>query len=114
MSDTRKSSIVNYQLLIILIACFFIASTSCAQFQLRINYIGKDSSFNPQQLKLQTNFTTRSLCVDYIYKLPAQLNLKGYLAASVDSIHFDTSFATIQLYLGRFEHWVQLRADSID
>jgi len=114
MSDKKKLSITNYQLLIILIACFFIASTSHAQFQLRINYIGKDSSFNPQQLKLQTNFTTRSLCVEYINKLPSQLNLKGYLAASVDSIHYDTSFASIQLYLGRLEHWIQLRPDSID
>ncbi|HSY60680.1 MAG TPA: hypothetical protein VK796_02340, partial [Cytophaga sp.] len=107
MSDLKK-------LLILLIVVVFIAHPSDAQYQLHINYIGKDTSFNLPALKLQTNFTNRTLCMDYINTLPAQLNVKGYLSASVDSVHYDTSFASIQLYPGIQQHWAQLRLDSVD
>ena len=107
MSDFKK-------LLILLIVVVFIAHPSDAQYQLRINYVDKDTSFHPPALKLQTSFANRMLCADYINKLPAQLNTKGYLSASVDSVHYDTSFASIQLYLGIQQHWAQLRVDSVD
>src|ERR1700679_761969 len=97
----RKYSIVNIRYSIILIVCFLLAVSSNAQYQLRINYIDKDSSFKPQVLKLQTNFGNRSQCIDYINKIPSQLNSKGYISASVDSVWYDTTFARIKLYLGK-------------
>ena len=62
----RKYSIADIRYSIILIVCFLLASSD-AQYQLRINYIDKDTSFNPQQLKLQTNFANR-ICVHRLYQ----------------------------------------------
>jgi outer membrane protein assembly factor BamA len=114
MNDKKKLSIINYQLLIILIACFFIAPISYAQYQLHIIYVDKDTSFHEESLKLQTSFANLTSCAQYVNKLPSQLNLKGYIAASVDSLRYDSSFATIHLYIGKQQHWIKLRADSID
>ncbi|MEO6721129.1 MAG: hypothetical protein ABIN67_12190, partial [Ferruginibacter sp.] len=69
-------------------------------YLLRINYIDKDSSFSYQGLGLQTSFVNQPQCADYIKKIPSILALKGYPAASVDSVIYDSSFAEISLYLG--------------
>jgi outer membrane protein assembly factor BamA len=114
MMRKKKSSIINYQLSIALIVCLFIASTSSAQYQLHVRYADKDSSFNPQQLALQTSFTSKIACIEYIDKLPAQLRRLGYTAASVDSVWYDSAFATILLYHGNIERWADLRPYNID
>lgn len=84
------------------------------KYLLIINYVDKDSSFNPLSLKLQTSFSTRSQCMDYVIKLPVVLNMKGYPAASIDSATYDTAFARAQLFLGSQLQVLQLRADNID
>src|SRR5258706_13485326 len=114
MNNKKKLSIINYQLLIILIASFFIAYPSHAQYQLHIVYVDKDTVFNKESLKLQTNFPNITSCAHYVNKLPSQLNQQGYIAASVDSVSYDSSFATIHLYTGKKQHWVRLQTDSID
>jgi len=100
-------------LLILTVNGCFVGSTA-AQYQLHINYIGKDSTFQPQALQLQTTFANQPACFEYVNKLPALLNTKGYAAASIDSIRYDTLFAQIQLYLGEQRHWVQLTTNGID
>ncbi|MBI3883386.1 MAG: hypothetical protein HY305_04005 [Sphingobacteriales bacterium] len=83
-------------------------------YQLRIVYVDKDSTFDPLSLKLQTSFNSVAICTDYISTLSSQLNLKGYIAASIDSVALDSNFATINLYLGKRQSWIQLNVDSID
>jgi len=91
-----------------------IAPKAVAQYELRINYGNKDSTFQPQALKLEVNFSNQILCIEYINKLPALLNTKGFAAASIDSTSFDSTFATINLYLGVKQNWVQLTTNGID
>lgn len=110
----KKYSIFNIRYSIIIIVYLFISITATAQYQLRIQYVGKDSAFDALSLKLQTGFTDRMACNIYVNQLPAQLNAKGYAAASVDSVSFDSTFAVIQLYVGKQQHWVMLNTDSID
>lgn len=110
----KKYSIVNIRYSIIIIVCLLISITAHAQYQLRIQYVDKDSAFDAASLKLQTSFADRMACNIYIDQLPAGLNAKGYAAASVDSVLFDSTFAVIQLYVGKQQHWVMLNADSID
>src|ERR1700751_3261306 len=110
----KKLLIINYKLSIILIVCLFIASTSRAQYQLHVQYADKDSLFNPQQLGLQANFPDKISCMQSVVQLPAQLRKRGYAAASVDSVAFDSTSATILLYHGNIERWADLRPDSID
>jgi outer membrane protein assembly factor BamA len=114
MQKKNQQSIFNARLSIILIVNFCITTCADAQYQLRINYVDKDSTFQPQALKLHTNFSNQLLCEEYINKLPELLNLKGYAAASVDNIRYDTNFAQIQLYLGVQQNWVQLRTEGIE
>jgi len=110
----KKYSIFNIRYSIIIIVYLFISITATAQYQLRIQYVDKDSAFDALSLKLQAGFTDRMACNIYINQLPAQLNAKGYAAASIDSVSFDSTFAIIQLYVGKQQHWVMLNIDSID
>lgn len=84
------------------------------QYLLKINYIGKDSSFKSQPLKLQSSFPSQVQCFDYVNKLTGLLNSKGYLAASVDSVFYDSTFASVQLFLGSQQVLVQLRTAGIE
>jgi outer membrane protein assembly factor BamA len=84
------------------------------QYTLRIQYVNKDSAFNPATLQLQTNFPSQLPCLQYVDKLTPLLRSKGYPTVSVDSIYTDTSYTAIQLYLGKQYQWVQLRPDSIE
>jgi outer membrane protein assembly factor BamA len=84
------------------------------RYLLKINYVDKDSSFKSLPLKLQTSFTGRVQCFDYVSKLTGLLNSKGYLSASVDSVFYDSTFASVQLYLGVQQILVQLRTTGIE
>ncbi len=110
----NKLSIINYQVSITLIVCLFIFNAVSAQYQLKINYVDKDTSFNPQLLKLTTNFASSLTCADYINKLPQFLNAQGYPLASIDSTRYETTFAVIQLYLGKHYQVIDLLTNSED
>jgi outer membrane protein assembly factor BamA len=97
------------------IGCLLLSGNrALAQYTLRIQYVNKDSAFNPATLQLQTNFAGQLLCLQYVDKLTPLLRSKGYPTVSVDSIYTDTSYTAIQLYLGKQYQWVQLRPDSLE
>ena len=89
-------------------------STKNSAWQLQIQFVDKDNSFNPQPLKLQTGFANKLACSSYIRGLPTLLSSKGYPTASVDSIFENERFTTIHLFLGKQYQWIKLRADSIE
>jgi hypothetical protein len=84
------------------------------KYKLLIQIRDKDSSFDFQSLQLQTRFPTRAQCADYIAGIPQLLNLKGYPAASVDSVFYDSSAARVQIFLGSRLYHVQLRTAHLD
>ena len=114
MQQKKQLSILYYRFSIILLVNFCIVTYVAAQYQLRINYLDKDSTFQPQVLKLQTKFTGQLQCIEYINKLPVLLNIKGYSGVSVDQISHDTTYTQIDLYLGVQQKKVQLRTDGIE
>lgn len=117
---TKKSIFYRFYFTSIFVIAVCVTSSVYAQqsglnkYQLIINYTSKDSSFNPAPLKLETSFTNQAGCVDYVNKLPALLTIKGYPAASVDSVMYDSAFCTVQLYLGTQFKFVKLHTDSIE
>ena len=114
---TKKNIFLHTLFTTIIIAAVLLSAAVAqapAQYQLRINYVDKDSSYNTQPPQLQTSFATQPLCIDYVNKLPALLALKGYIAASVDSFLIDSNFAQINLFIGRQQNWAQINTDSID
>lgn len=84
------------------------------QHQLVIHYVDKDSSFKGEGLKLQKVFSNQALCLAYVNELPSQLQMQGFLGASIDSVSLDSSSTIISLFLGPQQKWIQLSTDSID
>lgn len=87
---------------------------SFCQYRLNIIPVDKDTAFVKNNLALETNFKTRSVCATYINKLPDLLQKKGYPTASVDSMHTDSLSATVLLYIGEQLRWGRINLDSVD
>lgn len=107
-----------WRLKIFILALVFFLSNNCysqtSTHQLNINYIGKDSAFNPSALQLQTSFTDQVTCLNYINRIPGLLQAKGYPAASVDSIWDTVNSTGIILFVGKQYRWAKITPDSID
>ena len=116
--NKTKFKYSNFLLLLILQFGFFLPTVNCqqqtAKYQLNIYFVDKDSSFNPQGLKLQTTFNDAIKCRAYINSISSLLSSKGYPAASVDSIWETKDTAGIKLFLGKQYHWIKLVTDSVD
>ena len=108
--------------LFVIFSCCSITVQLCAQqapapknnISLNIIFSDKDSSFDPQPLKLQTSFGSEPAAMDYINKLPVLLASKGYPVASVDSFWTTISAINLQVYLGTKYNWVQLTPVNIE
>ena len=118
MANKTNICIKIFLITVITAVCFFskafCQSADAPQHPLIIHYVDKDSSFKGEGLQLQATFANQGSCLNYINKLPSQLQLQGYIAASVDSIALDSASTFIDLYLGPQQKWVQLAADSVD
>jgi outer membrane protein assembly factor BamA len=81
-----------------------------------VNYTvaGKDTTYKIQQLGLTTSFEGKEAASVYLTALPATLLGKGFPAASVDSVIYDSASAKVNLYLGEQYKWVEINTDSID
>ncbi|RYY84860.1 MAG: hypothetical protein EOO15_18425, partial [Chitinophagaceae bacterium] len=75
-----------------------------AQYVLR--YIAIDSAASRQVLS--TSFPTRADAARYIYALPALLQGKGYVTASIDSSTLGTDSGRVYLYAGTAYRWARL------
>ncbi len=101
-----------------LLFCFFFSHTffSSAQknYPLQIRCIDKEVSFLLKDIGLQTDFVSRFTCIDYINKLLGNLQSKGYVTASIDSIVFDTASARMVLFMGHQYRWATLNTTATD
>lgn len=82
------------------------------QYQVNWRTIDKDSMFIRNTLQLQSDFKSRQQSTEYLQKLPLLMQKKGFSTASIDSIHYDSSGATVHLYIGEAFRWAQLEVDS--
>lgn len=74
-------------------------------YRLQINAADKDSMMSFHEFGLQTEFKDREACRIYIERLPGLLQARGFIAASVDSVHLDSLVAEIWLFTGKAYHW---------
>jgi len=97
---------------------FFFSQTffSSAQknYPLYIRCIDKEESFLLKDIGLQTDFVSRFACIDYVNRLPGNLQSKGYVTVSIDSIVFDTASARMVLFMGRQYRWATLNTTATD
>lgn len=83
-------------------------------YHLFIRSIDKDSSFLKKELDLQTDFTSRFSCIEYVNKLTALSHARGFVTASLDSVFFDSTSARVVLYLGQQYRWAHIDASAVE
>ncbi|MBV4357934.1 BamA/TamA family outer membrane protein [Pinibacter aurantiacus] len=107
------AKVQGYINIILLAVCVMACCTVQAQYVLRVVPVDRDENMI-KSLHLQESFASRQLCVDYVNQLPQKLQEKGYTAASVDSLHLDSTFATIHLFLGEHYQLAYVDITSVD
>ncbi|MEO6290012.1 MAG: hypothetical protein ABIO76_08835 [Ginsengibacter sp.] len=75
---------------------------------------GKDTSYKIQKPELKRIFDERESAATYIDSLPRVLLSRGFPAASVDSVMFDSTFAVAWLYVGEQFKWTEINTDGVD
>jgi outer membrane protein assembly factor BamA len=105
---------LRLQISVLVFLLLSVYSSAQNNYNLYIRGVDEDSASLISRLGLQTTFASRFACVDYINKLPGYLLSKGYVTASIDSLHYDSSFASMILFIGQPYLWAQLDAKQID
>jgi len=85
-----------------------------AAYFLNAKCVDKSPDFLKNEIGLQTEFSTRLGCIDYVNKLPSLLQAKGFVNASLDSISFDTASARLVIYLGQQYKWAHINTTAAD
>ncbi|HTQ29230.1 MAG TPA: hypothetical protein VMI35_13925 [Puia sp.] len=85
-----------------------------SQYRLKVVCVDRDSVFNQKNLGLQEAFKNRDACTEYIYRMPSILQAKGFAAASIDSIRFDSIQAVVNLYVGDVYKWGHIHTRKAD
>ncbi|MBS1660933.1 MAG: BamA/TamA family outer membrane protein [Bacteroidetes bacterium] len=88
--------------------------TGWSQYPLHILSQDKDSLFIHGKLGIPPSFKSRDLCTEYIFNLLPQLQTKGYMTASVDSIDIGNEGASIRLFVGNAYRWASIDTRRID
>jgi len=104
--------------LILLFAVLFISALlnrSVAQDKYELNFriVDKDSAVL-NTIGLQNSFDSRAACTDYVNKLPSFLQSKGFVAASIDSLTYDSLAAHLVIFLGEAYHWTEINTDRVN
>ena len=106
----KQLLILNFFLLLLF------GNTAFSQKKYTVHFIvsDKDTLYNLHQLDLKTIFESKKPAETYINNLPETLFNKGFPAASVDSVFYDSTLATVKIYLGQKFKWAGISTDSID
>ena len=103
-----------------LVFCVIHTAAVCSQtientpHKLQLVLVDKDNAFASQISTLQTTFKSANSCLNYVQSIPVLLQVKGFAAASIDSIHQNDTSTMAFIYLGIKYTWVQLLLDSVD
>ncbi len=76
--------------------------------------MGKDTSNKIQKLRLKSIFDDQETAASYLNSIEKILLSKGYPAASVDTVTYDSTSAIVQLYPGEQFKWAEINTDSVD
>jgi len=111
-----KSQMSKFRLQISVLVFLLFAIYSSAQEKYTLIIRGADSNSVAlvPKLGIQTGFSSRVACTEYINLLPGILQSKGYAAASIDSLRYDSTHASIVLFTGEEYLWAQLDTKDIE
>ena len=99
-----------------LLMMFILSTKSFCQKKYTVSYTfsNKDTSNIFHFTDLKAEFDSKENARKYIIALSQTLFNKGFAAASVDSVFFDSTHARISVYLGNRYQWAEISTDSID
>jgi hypothetical protein len=89
-------------------------SPAVKAYILYIRGVDMDSASIVAKTGLQTNFTSRTDCEEYLNRLPGLLQSKGYVTAYIDSLNYETGHARILIFIGEMYIWAQLDAKNVE
>ncbi len=92
----------------------FAATPLHAQKPCRLLIDQVDTANTLTGVDIKTNFSSRPACDAYVQQLPAMLMAAGYISASVDSVHADTTQVLVKLFVGKKYIWDDIRVDEKD
>ncbi|MGN6247739.1 MAG: hypothetical protein ACTHNG_05250, partial [Ginsengibacter sp.] len=100
----------------VLLLFFFNLSAVLCQKKYEVQYFfhNKDTLEHFHRPELKSEFESKTVAETYINNLPQMLLKKGFAAASVDSVFYDSSFARVDIYLGKEYKWSKISTDSLD
>lgn len=102
------------QISVLLFLLLSIYTSAQNKYILQVRGVDKDSAAIVSKTGLQTSFASAAACTEYINKLPGYLQSKGYVTASIDSLHYDSAAASIVLFIGELYLWAQLDAKKVE
>ncbi len=123
MNIQAKSHMTKFRLQISVLVFLLLSIYTSAQnlpdrqagnYPVYLRGVDKDSTWIVSQTRLQTTFSSRMACIEYLTNLTGFLQSKGYVTVSVDSLQYDSAFARIVLFIGELYRWVQLDAKNIE
>ncbi len=98
---------------LLLFGFLFTQANAQRNCKLIVHPVSADSSIITA-LNLQTIFSNKTSCIQYVNRLPALLSIKGYAAASIDSVWEDSSSVSIKLFSGEKYEWQKLSINDSD
>ena len=105
---------LRLQIWVILFLLINLSLEAQNEYPLYIRTIDRDSAFAVANLGLRTTFNSRNECSNYINQIPANLQAKGFVTASLDSIVYDSASARVVLFVGNKYEWALLETKQID
>ena len=111
LAELKMAKIHEYTGLMLLMLCCLSLHTN-GQNECALNIQQIDSTTSINTLQLQTTFTSKAKCIEYVHKLSQLLTTKGYISASVDSVWEDSSSVSILLFIGKKYKWDSLHVDE--
>ena len=106
----------KFQVQILLLFFILLALPGYGQsnYQLQIRCPDREAVPFIAQTGLQTSFSSRFTCNEYVNQLQGLLQTKGYVTASLDSVRFDSLSASVVLFVGEQYKWASLDAGKVD
>ncbi len=102
------------QILVLVFLLRSLAVSAQGEYRLQLHGVDRDSAFLISRLNISTAFSSRFACAEYVAKLPEQLRMMGYITASIDSIRYDSLFASMYLFAGNKYQWGQLDVSKVE
>ncbi|HMW65298.1 MAG TPA: BamA/TamA family outer membrane protein [Chitinophagaceae bacterium] len=89
------------------------AAATVSSYTLWVSGVDKDSAWIVSKTGLQTSFASKLACEEYLNRLPALLQSKGYVTASIDLLQYGMTTARLVLFLGESYRWIKLDVASV-